>query len=190
MTGAPEPGAAAAATQARDIPAAWAALAPTREAMLGQARAQASEIIAEARRRAAETIGVARRQAAGELARGRQEGLADAEPLAVARRSNGRRAARSLVLAAQREAYEELRAQVREAVGKLAGEPGYERLCAQLSQAAARLAGPGAEVTEDPAGGVTGSTPGIVVDCSLPRLAGAAADAVDVAWLWERDRHD
>ena len=191
MTGASGPGTAVAARRATGTPAAWDALAPTREAMLGRARTQASQILAEARHRAAETIGLARRQAAGQLARARQQGQADAEPLVAAQRGSGRRAARSHVLAAQREAYEELHAQVGGAVGMLAREPGYERLRAQLSHAAARLAGPGAEVTEDPAGGVTATAPGIVVDCSLPRLAGAAAHAVDAAWLWAGEgRHD
>jgi len=166
----------------------WAALAPTREAMLSRARQRADEIIAEAHRRAAETVARARQQANDEIAQAQRDGQAQADSLAAAERGKARRDARSIVLTAQREACDELRDRVREAVCGLASDPGYEQLRKKLAGVAAQLAGPGAVVTDDPAGGVIARAPGIVVDCSLPRLADAAAETVDLACLWAPER--
>lgn len=190
MTGTPGCSAAVAAGRGRDAgdPAMWAALAPTREAMLSRARQRADEIIAEARRRGEEMVAEARQQARDRMARAREEGRADAGTLAVGVRNKGRRDARSIVLTAQREACEELRGRVRDAVCGLRGGPGYDLLRKQLAEVAAGLAGPGALITEDSAGGVIARAPGIVVDCSLPRLADAAVDTVDVAELWAPER--
>ncbi len=166
----------------------WAALAPTREAMLGRARRRAADIVAQARREADETRADARRRGTALLVQGRQQGRAAAEPLVAAEDETGRRNARHTVLAAQREAYEELRGRVQEAVCALRGSPGYPPLRQQLAEVATRLAGPGAMITEDPAGGVAARAPGIVVDCSLPRLADAAMETLDAAALWEPER--
>ena len=94
--------------------------------------------------------------------------------------------ARSALLGAQREAYDELRAQVRAAVDGLRGEPGYDRLLEALARMARLEAGPGATVTASPDGGVVARSPGVLVDCSLPRLADLAVEALDgeVRELW------
>ena len=166
-----------------------AALAPVRAALLRRAREQAAVITAEARRQAGDALARARGDAAAQLASAREAGRAQALPLAAALRSQGRRGAQAAVLNAQREAYEELRRQVRASVASLRGEPGYDLLVERLREDAARAAGPGATVTEAPGGGVIARAPGIVVDCSLPRLADAAVVALGgrVTQLWAPD---
>jgi hypothetical protein len=90
------------------------------------------------------------------------------------------------VLGAQRQACEDLRAPVLAAAGRLRDEPDYERLMAGLSALATSAAGSGATVTAHPAGGVLARSDRAVVDCSLPRLASLAVDALgdEVRELW------
>ena len=103
-----------------------------------------------------------------------------------AEQSRGRQQARSIVLSAQREAHEELRGQVLDAARGLRDEPGYERLLRRLTAMASRAAGPDATVTTSPAGGVVARSREVLVDCTLPRLAGLAVDALgdQVRELW------
>jgi hypothetical protein len=90
------------------------------------------------------------------------------------------------VLGAQREAYQELRARVLAAAGGLRTEPGYEELLGRLTAMATQAAGPGAAATVEPGGGVVARSGGVVVDCSLARLAGLAFDGLGdrVRDLW------
>jgi vacuolar-type H+-ATPase subunit E/Vma4 len=163
-----------------------AALAPVREYLLRGARAEADRILGQARGQADQTLRQARRDAEQAVRQAREEGEAQAAPAAAAERAHGREQARSVALGAQRQACEELRAQVLAAVGRLRGEPGYERLMAGLSALAAGTAGPGATVIEHRAGGVLARSGRAVVDCSLPRLASLAVDALgdEVRELW------
>ncbi len=163
-----------------------AALAPVRAALLRRASEQADEIVGRARRQAEDALGQARSDAAGQVASAREAGRSQAVRLAAALRSQGRRGVQAAVLSAQREAYEELCDQVRASVTSLRDEPGYDLLLKRLRHDASQAAGPGAAVTEVAAGGVIARGPGIVVDCSLPRLADAAVEALGgkVAWLW------
>jgi vacuolar-type H+-ATPase subunit E/Vma4 len=167
-----------------------AALAPVRTALLRRAGEQADMIVGQARRQAEEALRQARSDAASQVASAREAGRSQAVPLAAALRSRGRRGVQTAVLSARREAYEELCDQVRASVTSLRDEPGYDLLLKRLRQDAARAAGPGAAITEAPAGGVIARGPGIVVDCSLPRLADAAVEALGgkVAWLWTPGR--
>lgn len=162
-----------------------AALAPVREYLLRAARAEADRIRGQARDQADQTLRQARRNAEQAVWRARQEGEAQAAPAAAAERAQGRERARSIVLGAQRQACEELRAQVL-AAARLRDESGYERLEAGLSALAAGAAGPGATVTVHRAGGVVARSGHAVVDCSLPRLASLAVDALgdEVRELW------
>jgi hypothetical protein len=171
-------------------PAMRAALAPVRAAMLRRAQEQADEIVGQARRQAADAVAGARADAGGSVVQAREAGLAQAAPLAAAVRNRRRRDVRATVLAAQREAYEELREQVRAAVSALRDEPGYGLLLERLRRSARQAAGAAATLTEDPAGGVVARGPGVVVDCSLPRLADAAVEALgaEVDWLWTPGR--
>ena len=163
-----------------------AALAPVRAHLLRGARAEADRILGQARAQAAATLRQARRDAEESVRQARGQGEKAAAAAAAAERSRGREQARSIVLGTQRRAREELRARVLAAAGGLRDEPGYERLFAELTAMAARAVGPGATVTAHPAGGVVARSGRTVVDCSLPRLAGLAFDALgdEVRELW------
>ncbi|HEY6311080.1 MAG TPA: V-type ATP synthase subunit E family protein [Streptosporangiaceae bacterium] len=162
------------------------ALAPVGAHLLNGARTEASRILAEAREQADSILRQARRGAAETVDRARARGEADAAAAAAAERTQGRDQARSVVLDAQREAYQDLRAQVIAAAGELRTEPGYQRLLSRLVTMATRAAGPGAAITVQPDGGVVARSPGVVVDCTLPRLAALAVDELgdQVRELW------
>lgn len=168
------------------LPGTEEALAPVRAAMLREARERAAAIVGKARQDAARLIEQARRDAAAAVAQGAADGRAQAAPVAAEQLSRGRREARARLLRAQRGSLDELRRLVREAVATLPGEPGYDRLLARLTSAARRAAGPGATVAPHQAGGVVATAPGVLVDCSLPRLADQAVDTLgpEVAQLW------
>jgi vacuolar-type H+-ATPase subunit E/Vma4 len=148
-----------------------AALQPVRAAMLRRATAEAEAIIATARRDAAALLGAARRDAEAALGQARADGIAQAAPLAAAELSRGRHAARETLLEAERGIGDEVARRIRAAVLGLRGEPGYRELRDRLTGLCRAAAGPGAQVTEHPAGGVVANAPGVLVDCSLPRLA-------------------
>ena len=137
-----------------------AALAPVRAAMLERARARADAVIARARAEA---------DAAVEQARA--DGAAQARPAAAAEVSRSRRAARAAVLQRELALREDLAARIATAIRGLRDGPEYPRLRSRLAEAAGRAAGPGAVITEHPDGGVIARAGGVVVDCSLPRLA-------------------
>ncbi len=162
------------------------ALAPVRAYLLRGAEAEASRILAEARAQADSIVQQARSGAAETADRARALGEADAAPAAAAERSRGRDQARSIMLGAQREAYQDLRAQVLAAAGGLQTEPGYQGLLSRLVTMATRAAGPGAAVTVQPEGGVVARSRDIVVDCTLRRLADLAVDQLgdQVRELW------
>jgi vacuolar-type H+-ATPase subunit E/Vma4 len=163
-----------------------AALAPVRAAMLRRAAGQADWILADARRQAEAIVGQARRDASDAVSRGRAAGRAQAAPMRAAELSRGGRQARSIVLSAQRDARDELTGRVRATVAGLRDEPGYGLLRERLTRLALLAAGPQATVAEHPAGGVVAQAPGVLVDCSLPRLADRAVAALggQVARLW------
>ena len=162
------------------------ALAPVRARLRRGAEAEADHIRAVARAQADSITRQARHGAAETIGRARAQGEADAAPSAAAERRGSREAARSIVLGAQREAYQELRARVLAAVGGLRTEPGYEELLGRLTAMATQAAGPGAAATVEPGGGVVARSGGVVVDCSLPRLAGLAFEGLGdrVRELW------
>jgi vacuolar-type H+-ATPase subunit E/Vma4 len=162
------------------------ALAPVRAYLLSGAEAEASRILAEARAQADSIVQQARSGAAETADRARARGEADAAQAAAAERSRSRDQARSIMLGAQREAYQDLRAQVLVAAGGLQTEPGYQALLSRLVTMAMRAAGPGAAVTVQPEGGVVAQSRDIVVDCTLRRLADLAVDQLgdQVRELW------
>jgi vacuolar-type H+-ATPase subunit E/Vma4 len=162
------------------------ALAPVREYLLREAEAEASRILAAARAEADSIVQQARSGAAETVGRARLQGEADAAPAAATERRRSRDQARSILLTARREAYQDLRAQVLAAVGGLPAEPGYPGLLSRLVTMATRAAGPGAAVTIQPEGGAVARSRDIIVDCTLPRLAGLAVDELgdQVRELW------
>ncbi|HTZ30578.1 MAG TPA: hypothetical protein VMC83_41705 [Streptosporangiaceae bacterium] len=151
-----------------------AALEPVRAAMLRRATAEAQAIIATARRDAAALLVAARRDAEAALARARADGAAQAAPLAAAERNRGRQTARETVLEAEHAIRGDVECRIRAAVLGLRRQAGYQDLRDRLTGACRAAAGPGAEVAEHPDGGVVARTPGVIVDCSLPRLADVA----------------
>jgi len=163
-----------------------AELAPARTRMLRDAADQAARILADARREADRIAAQARQDAERTVSLARAAGHAQAAPQAAAVRRRARSDARSALLGAQREAYDELRAQVRAAVDGLRGKPGYDQLLDALARMARLEAGPGGTVTASADGGVVARSPGVLVDCSLPRLADLAIEALDgeVRELW------
>jgi vacuolar-type H+-ATPase subunit E/Vma4 len=147
------------------------ALEPVRAGMLRRATAEAEAIIAAARQDAAALLAAARRDAEAALGQARADGIAQAMPLATAERIRGRRAAREILLAAERGLRHEAEDRIRAAVLGRRDQPGYGELRDRLTALSRAAAGPGAVVSEHPAGGVVAYAPGVVVDCSLPRLA-------------------
>jgi hypothetical protein len=146
--------------------------------MLRRAAAEAEAITATARRDAAALLTAARRDAESALGRARADGMALAAPLAAAEQSWGRRAAREELLAAERSIRDEAESRIRVAILSLPGQPGYGELRDRLAALARAAAGPGAVVSEHPGGGVIARAPGVLVDCSLPRLAERVIDAL------------
>ncbi len=162
------------------------ALAPVRTHMLCEARMEADRIMEQAHAEAAAIVSQARRRADEAIALARTQGQADGAPAAAAERSRGREQARSILFGAQREAHEELRGRVLAAVGGLRDEPGYDRLLSRLTAMAGRVAGPDATISVQPAGGVVARARDVVVDCTLPKLAILAVNALgdQVRELW------
>ncbi len=167
--------------------AAVTALAPVRDQMLGEARNEADRILAAARGEAEALVRQARADAERALGLAGAQGRADAAPAAALARSAGRVRARAILLGTPRAAYDELCHRVRTEAGGLRDDPRYGRLLERLAALAARAAGPGATVTAAPAGGVLARSAESVVDCSLPRLAARATEALGdrVRELWE-----
>lgn len=165
-----------------------AALGAVRAHLLHAATAEAERIRATARAEAAALLRQARADAEHAVGLAAAHGRADAGHAAAAERSRARLRARSIVLGAQHEAYEELCRQVRAETAGLRDEPGYRLLLARLTSLATRAAGHGATVSYPAAGGVLAQSGQVTVDCSLPRLAAQAVLALgdQVRDLWEQ----
>lgn len=164
-----------------------AALAPVRAALIAAAETDAAALLA-----AADTgdgaVAEARARAAKLVADARAEGAADAAAVLAADSARAHRDGRRIVLAAKKEAYEQLRRQARAAATALREDPAYERLRDRLAARATALLGPGVTITEHPDGGVVGSVRGRRCDLSLPAIADRAVDALgpEVERLWTR----
>ncbi|GAA0815704.1 hypothetical protein [Spirilliplanes yamanashiensis] len=164
---------------ARPAPAAVrAALGPVRAALVRRARAEAARLRAAAAAEAAERLAAARARAAEITAEAERGGQADAETLGAATVAAAGRDARRLALAAQRRAWDGLRAAVRR---QLTVPGSREALAARVVAAL----GPAATLTEIP-GGVAGEVPGRRVELTLDALADEAVGRLGpaVAELW------
>lgn len=155
-----------------------AALAPVREALLAAARADADTVDARSRADAEQVLAAAREQADRALARAHQAGEADAADAVARDEAAARHRARSVVLRARRLAYEQLRADVREAAARLRDEPDYPEIRRRLAGTARRLLGPQAQIRDCDGGGVVAVLRGRQVDLSLRGFADRATDAV------------
>jgi hypothetical protein len=154
------------------------ALAPVRNALLADARADAERLDARALGDAGRALAQAREQADRILAEARAAGAADAAEVVARERAQARRRARTVVLRARREAYEELVAAARTAVSHLRAEPGYAELSGHLAGAARRLLGPHTRVEEAGGGGVVASSGGRRLDLSLTGFADRAVGGI------------
>jgi vacuolar-type H+-ATPase subunit E/Vma4 len=163
-----------------------AALEPVRQRLRRDAEEEAHRLRAAAREQAAVIIAQAQQNATAALATAAAQARATADPVTAAELRRARDSARSAVLTAQRAACDELRGRVRRAVAALPAEQGYDELLHRITRLAERAAGPDAEVTLAPGGGVVAHRAGVVVDCSLPRLADLAVSELGqaVTDLW------
>jgi hypothetical protein len=155
-----------------------AALEPVRTAMLRNAAEQAGRTVAEAETAAQVLLADAYREADAAIARARASGIAEAEPVAAAMLNRSMRAARSVALSAALAEHNSVAERIRTAVLALRDAPDYPRLRDDLAQLARQAAGTDAEINELPEGGVIARASGVVVDCSLPRLADLAVAAL------------
>jgi hypothetical protein len=155
-----------------------AALEPVRIALASAADARAASTVVAAGSTAAALLTDARLAAEDAVARAAAEGAADARAAAIAELARSRRAATSLVLEADLATQRYLAGRIRAAVLSLRDQPGYPLLRDRLSEMAAGAAGPGAVLTDHPDGGVIATAPGVVVDCSLGKLADRAIAAL------------
>jgi vacuolar-type H+-ATPase subunit E/Vma4 len=163
-----------------------AALEPVRQRLRRDAEDEAARLLAAARAQAAAMVAKAQQDAIAALARAATEAAAAADPLTAAELRRARDAAKSAVLTAKRAACDELRSRVRTAVAALPAEEGYDRLLHRITRLAGQAAGPDAELTIAPGGGIVARRPGLVVDCSLDRLAELAVTELGAAvtGLW------
>lgn len=157
-------------------------LAPLRAALVERARADAAAIRAEAERGAQGACAAATQRSAELLSEARAQGEQDAREAFHAEQARARAAARAVVLAAQREVYEQLRAETAAAVRTLLAEPAaHARLVATVQ---ARLGEP-CELVDAPGGGVLARTAaGRIVDASVDALVDQALSRLDLEQLW------
>jgi hypothetical protein len=157
-----------------------AALEPVRAALTQQASVQAAGTEAEATRKATALLARADADAEALVAQAAAEGAAEAEPVAAAGLGRSRRAARAISLGAEETTREYLAGRIRAGVLAWRERADYPLVRDRLIEVAGRAAGADAVITEDPGGGIIATAPGIVVDCSLGRLADRAVEALGV----------
>lgn len=162
------------------------ALAPLHSELLRRAEADADRTLAEAEAEARDVVERAEREARGILDDARTAGAAEATTARAAERARTRRVHQSAILAAQRNAYEQLGSRATEAVGRLRDEPGYPALRMRLAARATDILGADAVVTEDPAGGIVAEVAGRRLDLTLTAFAARALERVEVGvdGLW------
>jgi len=158
-----------------------AALEPVRQRLRRDAEDEAARLRAAAHAQAAAIVAQAQQDAKAALAAAAAQAAATAEPLMAAELRQASYDARSAILTAQRAASDELRTRVRAAVAALPAQPDYEQLLHRITVLAERAAGPEAELTAAPSGGVVARGRGLVVDCSLDRLADLAVITLGAA---------
>lgn len=161
-------------------------LTPVREELLARARADAERVLADADADADATLASARREANAILEAARAQGESDAEALLSAKRARDRRQARAIVLAAQREAYDNLRSEVVRALSAIRADPRYGAWRDRQAERARRVLGADAVVSEAPEGGVLAEANGRRTASTLTGLADQVIHAMgaDVEGLW------
>ncbi|MGZ4610155.1 MAG: hypothetical protein ACXV2H_07855 [Actinomycetes bacterium] len=163
-------------------------LAAVRAALLAAATADAQRVLAGVDAEVAEARAAAEERAAALRDAAAAQAAADAATIAAEARARARRQERAILLAAQRSAYEQLRAQARAAVRDLRRDPGYPALLTRLTAAARQRLGPTALVREHPDGGVLAEDGGRRLSLTLDAATDRAVDALgaEVEQLWQR----
>ncbi|WP_433618706.1 hypothetical protein ACQP2P_21975 [Dactylosporangium sp. CA-139114] len=157
-------------------------LEPVRAALLRRAHADAAAVRAEAARSRARLLGDAGAEGERILREARGKGRADAARLARAEEAQTRRAAHALVLAAQRDVYDEL---CRRVAGQLRSALDGGRLGPALAARATAALGPDARVEAAPGGGFTARLGDRRADCSIASLTRHAVESAGaVAQVW------
>jgi vacuolar-type H+-ATPase subunit E/Vma4 len=159
-----------------------------RDALLGEARAEAQRLLAAADERAATGLVEAEKEGKALVERSRAEGEAAAAMAGAREQAQARRLARALLLAARREVYEELVARSRAAAEALRDDPVYESLLDRWSAAAREQLGDDAVLALDPpsTGGVLASSGSRHVDYTLHALVDRCLDRLggELGRLW------
>lgn len=168
------------------VPGLAAPLAPVREALLTRARADADRTLADADADVAAILARAQSEADAIRAEARAQGESDAAAVLAAERARVRRRSRAVVLAAQREAYDELRARVLQALAALRDDPAYGPWRDRLADHARTVLGADAVVSEPAEGGVLAEANGRRTLYSLAELADHMIDLIgsDIEKLW------
>ena len=144
-----------------------------REVVLDQAQVEAQAMLADAERRAAAEVERTRGEAEALLQSARTEGETVGELETARDRALAHRTARSLVLQARRDVYEEFRRQAHAAALALRESEDYPALLERLARAARDQLGDEADLETDPpdTGGVRARAGSRRVDYTLPALA-------------------
>jgi len=158
------------------------ALAPLRAALVAAATAEADGMREAAQADARRRLEEARHRADALVAEARAQGESDAAWVLAGERTLARRAARGLVLAAQRDAYERVHREALVAVRALLVDPTARDRLAELLRT--RLPGATVRTLED--GGLAADTAdGRSADASAEALVALALRAFDGRRLWE-----
>ncbi len=151
-------------------------LEPLRQSLLSAASARATATIAQARADATVTQAAAKATAAKTIATARAEGRRATEARAQAQRVEAERAARALVLTAERGVEDNARSRALAAAMTFRRQPEYTRLLDTLEASARRRLGPTTEIERDPpdAGGLRARHGRRSIDLTLVSLVDQA----------------
>lgn len=153
------------------------ALEPVRQALLARAREDAVACIARMRKDTAAELDAARAAADDAVREAQRRGEAEATLAVAMEDALVHRQVRTLLLAARRSVYEQLRTQVQDDVRRLHGEPIYGTLRKTMTSAGRSLIGPHATVRDIDDGCVIEGS-GRHVEVTLGSLADWALDGV------------
>ncbi len=164
------------------------ALAPVRAALLARARADTAAEVARAGEEARATEQEAGRAAEAVRREAQVRGEADARAVLVAMRSQARREARSVVLAAQREVVAALRERVHDGLQGLRDDPAFADIESRLESQARVLLGPDVRLTPHPSGGFLAEASGRRAELTLDAVADRLLERLgpELRSLWSR----
>jgi vacuolar-type H+-ATPase subunit H len=162
-------------------------LLPVRDALLAAARRDAQALVAEAQQEGTRLLEQADAEADRLREAGRRDGEQDAEQVRRDLQARARRRGRGIVLAAQRDALEQLRRAVHHRLREIwDDEPSRARVTARLVDLARHDLGPTATITDHPAGGIVVGRDHTRATYLLTDLADQVIEDLghDIAGLW------